>query len=636
MCGVCGILVNMRENKLIRILLMISAVALLLLTLWIAYLRTDHEGAFLEELTFTTEVDGEMVSFKPFLEETDGRYYLILPSCFQGKETELTVHYDKEDSRLFLNGEKLRNGSTVSGIQGEEVFAYQVKGGFGETFCDRELQVLISEKLPSLLLTVEDTSFLEKDLEADKKKYAQTGELLLLDPSGEAVLTDHLEKLRVRGNLTATLDKKPYTFTLSKEASVCGMAPARKWNLIANATDGSYMRNKIVLDLANRAVGAEGYEPDGEFVELFMNGEYQGLYLITEAVEIEENRWDIAEDGGFAFEMELDFRKENGKDYITTTGGRLFEVKEASGRKLSAERKQEAEELLNDVESALLADDGISDISGKPLEELIDIPSWAAGWLVEEISGDHDVGIASQFACTKRESSLLYAGPVWDFDGAIGNVNTPMYGIPEALTASIAMSRPEGNANQNTWLAAMYRNPVFRQAVEKIYQDSFEEPLAELLTGRIDSYTERISRSAQLDALRWNEKRLSWAFVLPDGLEIPAEGDYTRFDTLSQEISMVKQYLTEKKEFLDSIWIEKKEYCIVEVKRRAPFLNEDYNQTLYYWVEKGQPLPAILDEDREDSVFLGCFDDEDGQQYVAGTPVMDDLVLVARWEQKEE
>ena len=417
---------------------------------------------------------------------------------------------------------------------------------------------------------------------------------------------------------------------------MCGMAPAKKWNLIANATDGSYMRNKIVLDLANRAVGTEGYEPDGEFVELFMNGEYQGLYLITEAVEIEENRWAIAEDGGFAFEMELDFRKENGKDYITTTGGRLFEVKEASGRKLSAERKQEAEELLNDVESALLADDGISDISGKSLEELIDIPSWAAGWLVEEISGDHDVGIASQFACTKRESSLLYAGPVWDFDGAMGNVNTPMYGIPEALTASIAMSRPEGNANQNTWLAAMYQNPVFRQAVEEIYASSFQKPLKELLTGGIDSYTERISRSAQLDALRWNGKRLSWAFVLPDGLEIPAEGDYTRFDTLSQEISMVKQYLTEKKEFLDSIWIEKKEYCIVEVKRRAPFLNEDYNQTLYYWVEKGQPLPAILDEDREDSVFLGCFDDEDGQQYVAGTPVMDDLVLVARWEQKEE
>ena len=106
MCGVCGILVNMRENKLIRILLMISAVALLLLTLWIAYLRTDHEASFLEELTFTAEVDGEMVSFKPFLEETDGRYYLILPSCFQGKETDLTVYYDKEDGRLFL---KLRS-----------------------------------------------------------------------------------------------------------------------------------------------------------------------------------------------------------------------------------------------------------------------------------------------------------------------------------------------------------------------------------------------------------------------------------------------------------------------------------------------------------------------------------------------
>lgn len=627
---------NMRENKLIRTLLMISAVALLILTLFIAYLRTDHEGAFLEGLTFTADMDGERVSCRPFLEETDGRYYLILPSCFHGKETVLTVHYDKEDGRLFLNGEKIRNGEKLSGVQGEEVFSYQVKGKFGEFYCDREMQVLISEKLPSLFLTVEDTSFLEKDLEADKKKYAQTGDLQLFDLSGEAVLKDHLDKLRVRGNLTATLDKKPYTFTLSKEASVCGMAPARKWNLIASATDGSYMRNKIVLDLANRAAGAEDYEPDGKFIDLFINGEYQGLYLITEAVEIGENRWNIAEDGGFAFEVELDFRKEDGEDYITTAGGRLFEVEEASDGKLSAERKQEAEDILNDVESALFAEDGISDISGKSLEELIDIRSWAISWLVEEISGDHDVGIASQFAYTKREGSLLYAGPVWDFDGTMGNVNTAMYEIPEALTASITMSRPEGNANQNTWLAAMYRNPVFRQAVEEIYASSFQKPLEELLDSGISDYGERISRSAQLDALRWNKERLSWAFVIPDGIEIPSEGDYTRFDTLLPEIDMVKQYLTEKKEFLDRIWIEKKEYCIVEVKREAPFLNMDYNQTLYYWVEKGQPLPAILDEDREDSVFLGCFDDADGELYVAGTPVMNDLVLTARWEQKEE
>lgn len=615
---------------------MISAVALLILTLFIAYLRTDHEGAFLEGLTFTADMDGERVSCRPFLEETDGRYYLILPSCFHGKETVLTVHYDKEDGRLFLNGEKIRNGEKLSGVQGEEVFSYQVKGKFGEFYCDREMQVLISEKLPSLFLTVEDTSFLEKDLEADKKKYAQTGDLQLFDLSGEAVLKDHLDKLRVRGNLTATLDKKPYTFTLSKEASVCGMAPARKWNLIASATDGSYMRNKIVLDLANRAAGAEDYEPDGKFIDLFINGEYQGLYLITEAVEIGENRWNIAEDGGFAFEVELDFRKEDGEDYITTAGGRLFEVEEASDGKLSAERKQEAEDILNDVESALFAEDGISDISGKSLEELIDIRSWAISWLVEEISGDHDVGIASQFAYTKREGSLLYAGPVWDFDGTMGNVNTAMYEIPEALTASITMSRPEGNANQNTWLAAMYRNPVFRQAVEEIYASSFQKPLEELLDSGISDYGERISRSAQLDALRWNKERLSWAFVIPDGIEIPSEGDYTRFDTLLPEIDMVKQYLTEKKEFLDRIWIEKKEYCIVEVKREAPFLNMDYNQTLYYWVEKGQPLPAILDEDREDSVFLGCFDDADGELYVAGTPVMNDLVLTARWEQKEE
>ncbi len=61
-------------------------------------------------------------------------------------------------------------------------------------------------------------------------------------------MVDSLTKFKVRGNLTATLEKKPFTFTLPAPLSLCGMEPAYKWNLLANATDGSYIRNKLVLD----------------------------------------------------------------------------------------------------------------------------------------------------------------------------------------------------------------------------------------------------------------------------------------------------------------------------------------------------------------------------------------------------
>lgn len=137
----------------------------------------------------------------------------------------------------------------------------------------------------------------------------------------------------------------------------------------------------------------------------------------------------------------------------------------------------EIEEILkrlNDIESALYAEDGVSKISGRPLQELLDLRSFAKAWLVEELSGDHDVGIASQFAyASKEEDSLWYAGPTWDFDGIMGNVNKPMYAVPEALTGMVEQSGAPDDKNQNRWLSAMWRHPEFQKLVKEEYTEVF-------------------------------------------------------------------------------------------------------------------------------------------------------------------
>ena len=102
------------------------------------------------------------------------------------------------------------------------------------------------------------------------------------------------------------------------------MEPALKWNLIANATDGSYIRNKVIRDLAYESV--EAYEPQGEYVEVYLNGEYQGLYLLTEAVEIAENRIEIDPENSWFIEMELDFRAREDTTQIITDRGQIFIV----------------------------------------------------------------------------------------------------------------------------------------------------------------------------------------------------------------------------------------------------------------------------------------------------------------------
>ena len=69
-------------------------------------------------------------------------------------------------------------------------------------------------------------------------------------------------------------------------------------------------------------------------------------------------------------------------------------------------------------------------------------------------------------------------------------------------------------------------------------------------------------------------------------LSIQEQGDYHKYDTLDENVAMVREFLSAKREFLYGLFTEHRDYCVVEVRNDAPFLNQDYNQTMYYWVDK--------------------------------------------------
>lgn len=600
-----------------------------------SYISTDYEKEIMSGLSFVCAADGQEIKLGLWEDGESGIYYLFLPSCFAGKIKEFCLCYEDKMGVLSINGMPYRDGDVFTDSGGEEIYDIELKDPFGRSYMKKPMQVLSSGNLPAIMITTEDEKDLLRTDEFKNKEYIETGDMVMLDGNGKTVCQEKLRRFKVRGNLTATLDKKPFTFSFYHPVGLCGMAPAVKWNLLANATDNSYIRNKLILDLANKCTDA--YEPDGEFVELYLNGNFQGLYLLTEAVQVADNRLELSPDESWFLEIELDFRKEEGMSYVTTDRGQLFEIllddgtDEQSGESLE---KEQIAYMLNDIESALFAEDGISGLSGKALPELIDLDSWAVAWLVQEISGDHDTGIASQFSYTRSKTEpVLYAGPVWDFDGTMGNVNTAMFKNPAALLTSIEQTRTAGDANQNRWLAAMYRNSEFRETVAEKYKYVFRENLEEILDSYLDGYEELISRSAVLDALRWHEKRLGWQFVLPEGLVIPEGNDYKRFADLDAQINMVREFLTEKKEFLDKLWVEGRDFCVIEVRCDATFLNQDYNQTMYFWIERGQPIEGLPIYETEEYQFLG-YKNQDGESVTDGTVMAEDAVLYGEWEKK--
>lgn len=610
-----------------------SACLILILLLAASYVQTDHEKEFVEGLSFASVLDGQEIRIGLWEDGEDGSYYLFLPSCFAKKEIELSLAYKESYGKVEIDGVPYAAGDVFRDSGEEKEHRIEVKGLFGSTYMDKPFKVLVSENLPVMMVTVEDREDLIRLDEFDNKKYIETGTACILDEEGRLVCSEKLDKFKIRGNLTATLDKRPFTFSFKEPIGLCGMAPAVKWNLLANATDGSYIRNKTVLELANRSIDA--YEPDGEFLEVYLNGHYMGMYLLTEAVEIGENRLAIDPALSWFLEMELDFRLEENEPFVVSERGQIFALRNAEG--ISAGEKSRIENMINDIESALFAQDGVSSISGKKLSQLIDMDSWAEMWLIQEISGDHDTGIASTFAyVTDKENPFLYAGPVWDFDGTMGNVNTPMFGNPAALVNSAGQSRPAGNANQNRWLSAMYRNDEFRKAVEDKYQQIFRGKLEEILDTDIELWADRIRRSAELDGFRWHDKRLDWMFTLPKDYSVPQGTDYRRFAGLESHVNMVKDFLSEKKEFLDKLWIEQVDFCVVEVKNESQALNQDYYQTVYFWVERGTPIADLASYETIDGAHFYYVDADTGEAVTQDTIIWEDRVLEAVWIQEGE
>ena len=112
-----------------------------------------------------------------------------------------------------------------------------------------------------------------------------------------------------------------------------------------------------------------------------------------------------------------------------------------------------------------------------------------------------------------------------------------------------------------------------------------------------------------------------------------AQTDYTRFSDFHPHVDMVRQFLLEKKDFLDKLWVEKRDYCVAVVKNDVPFLNQDYNQTLYYWVEKGKPIEGLPHYEAEGYDFIGYFNLENGKRIEDGTMIFEDCVVEGKWEE---
>ena len=301
-------------------------------------------------------------------------------------------------------------------------------------------------------------------------------------------------KIKGRGNYTWTgFDKKPYRLKFDKKVSILGMKKNKHFGLLAHADDGlGFLRNAVGFELSRRLGLA--WTPTAEPVEVLLNGEYIGLYFLTELVRVDPDRVDIVE------------QADNATDPEAVTGGWLVEIDnydtdphveitEGNGERIIFTYK--TPEVLSSVQGSYLISQMqsinaaiyASDKSSTEWEKYVDIDALARYYIVQEIMDDCESFHGSCYMHKQlgNDSKWVF-GPVWDFGNAYNRG-----------TSQFIWDAPTFN---QTWIGEIYKFPRFQAKVKEVWSEFCSKHYAD--TKRyISAFAAGISAAASADVARW-------------------------------------------------------------------------------------------------------------------------------------
>jgi len=360
------------------------------------------------------------------------------------------------------------------------------------------------------------------------------GGKITVDCSEDAYeMNEAVIEIRGRGNYTwFDIEKKSYRIKFEKKTNLLGQGagPARSWTLLAVHCDQSMLRTAAALTLAGKLSGID-FSSSVRFAHLYLNGEYMGVYQVSEQMQVQDYRVNvddtIKEGDEIGFLVELDTQA---SELPVSDGfGHKYEIKSDIW---NDEQYDYIADTLNIAFESLLT--GEKDY----VASLIDLESVVDAYLVEELFKNLDVGWGS-FYMYQEVGGKLHFGPLWDFDLAAGNADAndknPSFPMPEYIyVGSDSYNYSQSHAwfiqlVKQEWFAEMVKTrwfeildtvnevPAYVRAVAALYSADFDKNFE-----RWPIFGQQINREpAQVRALKnhdehaeyvakWLEQRIAW------------------------------------------------------------------------------------------------------------------------------
>ena len=296
--------------------------------------------------------------------------------------------------------------------------------------------------------------------------------------------------VRGRGNTTWTWPKKPYLVKFDTKQSLLGMPEHKRWVLLANFMDRTLMRNLVSMKVAS--LTSLAWTPRCVPVELVLNGEHKGSYLLIEQVRVSENRVNISKKDGYL--IELDFHYDNEVQWRDKHDNIPFGIKYPDPDSITTAQLTYIKNYITGAANVLYGPDFADPERG--YADWIDVDSFVDYWIVYEVMGNHELGNPGSVFFHKDGSGKLVAGPCWDFDWGVLSYNTS----PHAKT---------GFVNRNAiWYKRLFQDPAFAAKVRNRFQELL--PALETIPAYIDDCERLLEKSAELNFAMWNPADDKW------------------------------------------------------------------------------------------------------------------------------
>lgn len=442
--------------------------------------------------------------------------------------------------------------------------------------------------------------------EMPPEPYYEECTITLTNVNGEETLSAAEAQVKVRGNWTTTYDKKALRIKFAEKQNLLGLndgAEIKNWVLTAEYKDASMLRNKTALQISREILGKDGlYAADATFVEVVINGQYWGVYLLTEYQQINENRVDItkAEDGytgtdiGYFLEFDGYYTTEDELqsfycDYAGNASLIPFEGDEVSGKKITCHSNgfnrshqnvgftiksdiysqqqhdfiasyvnsvyrimysaayEDKAYVFNSTYTEITESDTLS--PKEAVERVVNVESLADMYIISELTCDADIYWSSFFMDVDfgadGDKKLTFEAP-WDFDSTMGNKDRCADGTG-FYAANIVPDVNNEYYTINPWLAVLMHEDWFQEIIRDKWTAAYDSGVFDRAYDTIKNDTKNYRKAFARNYEKWDNLVNNQSFVheLSSGAaacKTHAESAEYLSDWLKKRVAFLNEY----------------------------------------------------------------------------------------------